>query len=128
MKPSENCWKILTNEFPSNIRPFLEAIPKDWKDLLNTEMGKPDETFYIQLDSDIEPKLVTKLNCKILYNTLLRRDTGSVDHAYRQKWANTLGSVNWGKVFKNIQKSNMIVKQTISDGKFYIDAYLLLED
>ena len=86
---------------------ILEAIPKDWKDLLNTEIGKPDETFYIQLDSDTEPKLVTKLNCKILYNTLLRRDTGSVDHAYRQKWANTLGSVNWGKVFKNIQNSNV---------------------
>ena len=106
MKPLENCWKKLTNEFPSNMI-IRQAIPKDWKDLLDTEIGKPDETFHIQLDSDTEPKLVTKLNCKILYNTLLRRDTGSVDPAYRQKWANTLGFVNWGEMFKNIQKSNV---------------------
>ena len=45
---------------------ILQAIPKDWKDLLNTETGKPDETFHIQLDSDTEPKLVTKLNCKTI--------------------------------------------------------------
>ena len=84
-----------------------QAIPKDWKDLLNTETGKPDETFHIQLDSDTEPKLVTKLNCKTIYNILLTRGISSVDHSYRQKWANTLGFVNWGKVFKSTQKSNV---------------------
>ena len=41
------------------------------------------------------------------YNILVTRDISSVDHSYRQKWANTLGFVNWGKVFKSIQKSNV---------------------
>ena len=86
---------------------ILQAIPNDRKDLLNTETGKKDETFHIELDSDTEPKLVTKLNCKTIYNTLLRRDTSSVDHPYRLKWANILGFVNWGKVFKSIEKSNV---------------------
>ena len=84
----------------------METIPKDWKDLLNTEIGKPDETFRIQVDTDTEPKLVTQLNCETLYNILLREDTSSGDHAYRTKWANTLGPDNWIKIFKNIQKSN----------------------
>ena len=85
---------------------ILEAIPKDWKDLLNTEIGKPDETFCIKVGTDTESKLVTQLNCKTLYNILLTDDTSSIDHAYRAKWTNTLGPVNWMIIFKNIQKSN----------------------
>ena len=34
---------------------IFENIPKDWKDLLNTEKGKPDQTFCIKLDADTEP-------------------------------------------------------------------------
>ena len=83
---------------------ILQSIPKDWEDLLNTEVGKPDETFYLKLDG--KPKLVTTLDCKALYNVLLQDKRNSVDHSYRQKWANTLGPVDWDKIFKNLHKSN----------------------
>ena len=86
---------------------ILESIPRDWKDRLNLEIGKPDETFYIQLSTDTKPKLVTELNCNTLYNILLTKDASSVHHIYRPKWANILGSMNWGKIFKDIQKSNI---------------------
>ena len=48
-----------------------------------------------------------QLNCKVLYNILLTDDTSSIDHAYRTKWTNTLGPVDWMKIFKSIQKSNV---------------------
>ena len=48
---------------------IFQSIPKGWKDLLNTEIGKPDETFHVRLDA--EPKLVTTFDCKTLYNMLL---------------------------------------------------------
>ena len=86
---------------------ILESIPRDWKDCLNSETGKPDETFYIQLSTDTKPKLVTELNCNTLYNILLTKDASSVYHTYRPKWASTLGSMNWGKIFKDIQKNNI---------------------
>ena len=83
---------------------ILQSIPKDWKDFLNTQTGKPDETFYVKLDA--EPKLITTLDCKTLYNELLRDETYSVDHSYKQKWTNTSGPVDWDKIFKNLQKRN----------------------
>ena len=85
---------------------ILENIPKDWKNFLNTETGTPDATFCIKLHTDTKPKRVTELNCKTLYNLLLRHETSSVDHSYRQKWGNTFGPINWQKTFKNIQKNN----------------------
>ena len=83
---------------------ILQSIPKDWKDLLNTEVGKPDETSCVKLDG--KQKLVTTLDCNTLYNALLRDETNSVDHSYRQKWANTLGPVDWDKISKNLHKSH----------------------
>ena len=109
MLPSEAIRELLednTKQVPKQRTVILENIPKDCKDLLNTEIGKPDETFHIKLNTGNKPKLVTKLNCKILYNALLRDETSSVDHGYRQKWANTLGPVNREKIFKNIHKNN----------------------
>ena len=70
-------------------------------------------------------KLVTTLNCKTLYNALPRDETSSVDHSYRQKWANTLGPVDWEKIFKNIQKNNLDRKA--NDLRWKI-IYQLLED
>ena len=107
--PSEAVRELLTDTSKRVFKQhasILEAIPKDWKYLLNTEIGKPDETFYIRVGTDIESKLVTQLNCKTLYNILLTDDPSSIDHAYRAKWTNTLGPVNWMKIFKNIQKNN----------------------
>ena len=90
MLPSDAIRELLTNKTKRVSKQhtiILQNIPKDWKDLLNTEIGKPDETFYIKLDA--ESKLVTTLNCKTSYNALLRDQTSSVDHSYTQKWANT---------------------------------------
>ena len=128
MLPSEAIRELLADT-PKRVfkqhTTVLETIPKDWKDLLNTEIGKPDETFRIKVDTNTEPKLITQLNWNTLCNILLREDTSSVDHAYRTKWADTLGPVNWMKIFKNIQ---LIVKRMISDGKFCIGVFPLLRD
>ena len=50
---------------------------------------------------------MTELNCNTLYNILLTKDASSVYHIYRPKWANSLGAMNWEKIFKDIQKSNI---------------------
>ena len=104
--PNETIKEMLTDKTKGVLKQhkhILQSIPKGWKDLLNTEIGKPDETFYVKLDA--EPKLVTTLDCKTLYNALLLDETNSVDHSYRQKWANTFG-LDWEKIFKNLQKNN----------------------
>ena len=55
MLPSEAIRELLadkTKRVSKQHTIILQNIPKDWKDLLNTEIGKPDETFYIKLDAE----------------------------------------------------------------------------
>ena len=93
MLPSKAIRELLTDT-PKRVfkqhTSILEAILKDWKDV-STEIGKPDETFHVKVDTNTESKLVMQLNCKALYNILLTDNTSSIDHAYSTKWTNTLG-------------------------------------
>ena len=131
MLPTEAIKELLSNNTKWVTKQhwtILDNIPKEWKHLLSTETAKPDETFSIKLDTDTEPKLVTQLNCKTLYSALVRYEAKSVDHSYRLKWADTLGAVNWERVFKDIQKTAMTAKQMTWNGKSYIDVSQQLKD
>ena len=84
----------------------LNSIPKDWLQILTTEIAKPDESFYIKLTQDTKPKKVTELTCRWLYTALLLDEARSTALSYRQAWGTTFGSINWENTFKNIQKNN----------------------
>ena len=68
---------------------------------------KPDDNFLIEVNTNTEPKLVSKLNCKTFYNVLVEDEAKFLHHEYKGKWVDTLGAVNWEKTYKkDIQKSN----------------------
>ena len=58
------------------------------------------------MKTNTEPKLVSKLNCKVLYNALVEDEAKLLHHDHKGKWVDTLGAVNWEKIFKDLQKSN----------------------
>ena len=84
----------------------LNSIPKDWLQILTTEIAKPDESFCIKLAQDTKPKKVTELTCRWLYTALLLDEARSTEHPYRQAWGTTFGPINWENTFKNIQRNN----------------------
>ena len=86
-------------------------------------MGKPDETFYIKLDA--EPKLVTTLNCKTLYNALLRAQLITVTGKNGQIPKVLLTGRKFPRTYK---RTILTVKQMIFDRKSCIGVYQLLED
>ena len=89
---------------------YLNSIPKDWLQILKTEIAKPDENFSIELTPDTKPKLVTELTGRWLYTALLLDEARSTEHSYRQAWGTTFGLINWENTFENIQKNNFDCK------------------
>ena len=64
----------------------LHSVPKDWLQILQTEITKPGENFSIKLTPDTKPKRVTELTCRWLYTALLFDEASSTEHSYRQAW------------------------------------------
>ena len=84
----------------------LNSIPKDWLQILKTEIAKPDENFSIKLTPDNKPKPVTELTCRWPYTASPFDEARSTEHSHRQAWGTTFGPINWENTFKNIQKNN----------------------
>ena len=83
-----------------------ESILREWRCLLRTMTDKPDDDFLIKERTNTEPKLMSTLNCKAFYNALVEDEAKFLHHDYKRKWLDTLGTVNWEKTFKDLQKRN----------------------
>ena len=111
--PCESIKELLTKRTKQTEKQHamvLNSIPKDWLQIIKTEIAKPDDSFYIKLTPDTKPKKVTELTCRWLYTALLLDEARSTEHSYRQAWGTIFGPVNWENTFKNIQKNNFDLK------------------